>query len=85
MQGTHEQWERFGLTLGQFACLNTSGSSEPTEKRGALNPEFVCWLMGYPPEWLSCAPSAMPSTSGRRSVHPGGRLKNPLQPHSDYV
>jgi site-specific DNA-cytosine methylase len=44
----------------------SNGSSAPTEKPGALNPEFVCWLMGYPPEWLSCAPSAMPSTSGRR-------------------
>lgn len=43
-----------------------NGLSEQTEKRGALNPEFVCWLMGYPPEWLSCAPSEMPSTSGRR-------------------
>jgi hypothetical protein len=32
------------------------GSSVPTEKPGALNPEFVCWLMGYPTEWLSCAP-----------------------------
>jgi hypothetical protein len=52
----------FGLTLGQFACLNTNGSSEPTEKRGALNPEFVCWLMMFPPEWLSCAPLATPSS-----------------------
>ena len=43
----------------------TSGSSEPMAKRGALNPEFVCWLMGYPPEWVSCAPLAMPSS--RRS------------------
>ena len=40
---------------------------------GSLNPEFVAWLMGYPPEWLSCAPSAMPSSrrlsrkSGERS------------------
>lgn len=45
---------------------SSNGSSEQTEKRGALNPEFVSWLMGYPPEWLSCAPSEMPSTSGRR-------------------
>ena len=53
--------------LNDAAAMQASnGSSEPTEKRGALNPEFVCWLMGYPPEWLSCAPSAMPSTSGRR-------------------
>src|SRR5579885_172134 len=41
------------------------GSSDQTEKRGALNPEFVCWLMGYPPEWLNCAPSEMPSTRAR--------------------
>jgi hypothetical protein len=47
------------------AMQNSNGSSEPTEKRGALNPEFVCWLMGYPSEWLSCAPSEMPSTSAR--------------------
>jgi hypothetical protein len=35
------------------------GSAGATAKPGgSLNPEFVCWLMGYPPEWLSCAPSA---------------------------
>ena len=42
------------------------GSSEPTEKRGALNPEFVCWLMGYPAEWVSCAGSETRSTRGRQ-------------------
>lgn len=52
---------------GQYLAVQASnGSSEPTEKRGSLNPEFVCWLMGYPSEWLSCAPSEMPSTSARR-------------------
>ncbi len=45
---------------------SSNGSSAPTEKPGALNPEFVCWLMGYPPEWLSCAPSATPSTRAQR-------------------
>ena len=32
------------------------GSSEPTEKRGSLNPLFVAWLMGYGVDWMACAP-----------------------------
>jgi hypothetical protein len=40
--------------------------SEPTEKPGALNPEFVSWLMGFPPEWDACAPTAMPSSRKSR-------------------
>ena len=43
-----------------------SGSLEQTEKRGALNPQFPCWLMGYPPEWDACAPTAMPSSRKSR-------------------
>src|SRR5436853_469676 len=37
-----------GLTPCQF--------KEETENQGELNPEFVCWLMGFPHEWISCAP-----------------------------
>jgi hypothetical protein len=40
--------------------------AEQTEKPGALNPEFVSWLMGFPPEWVSCAPSVMPSSRKSR-------------------
>ena len=54
----------FGLTLGQFATLN--GSQEQTEKPGALNPEFVCWLMGFPLVWVSCGVSGMQSIRDQR-------------------
>jgi len=43
-----------------------SGPSEQTEKRGALNPEFVCWLMGFPAVWVSCGVSAMQSIRAPR-------------------
>jgi len=44
-----------------------SGSKEPTESKGGLNPAFVCWLMGFPQEWESSAPMATPlSRKSRR-------------------
>ena len=55
-----------GMANLNDVAAHTNGSSAPTEKPGALNPEFVCWLMGFPPEWLSCAPSATPSIRARR-------------------
>ncbi len=51
---------------GEQLANQASGLSAPTEKRGALNPEFVCWLMGYPAEWVNCAGSETPSTRGRQ-------------------
>lgn len=52
----------------QHAPIGTGpdGSSDTTEKPGALNPAFVFWLMGFPPEWVNCAPAEMPSSRKSR-------------------
>jgi hypothetical protein len=36
---------------GIGAAPSVSGASS-TASKGALNPAFVCWLMGYPDGWL---------------------------------
>ena len=41
--------------------LAPNGSPASTAKRGALNPVFSLWLMGYPAAWDDCAPTAMRS------------------------
>ena len=43
------------------------GSSAATANGGQLNPAFSLWLMGYPPEWESCAP---PATRSSRRLPP---------------
>jgi len=59
-----------GVPLNQAVALaagiRPDGSSGTTEKQGGLNPEFVCWLMGFLPEWDACAPTAMPSSRKSR-------------------
>ncbi|MBY5445797.1 DNA cytosine methyltransferase [Rhizobium leguminosarum] len=48
-----------------FAAGNTLNA--PTENGGrSLHPEFAGWEMGYPPEWISCAGSEMPSTRAQQ-------------------
>ncbi len=44
----------------------TTSSPASTEKRGALAPAFPCWLLGFPPEWLSCGVSGTRSIRGSR-------------------
>lgn len=43
-----------------------TGSPVTTEKRGAPNPVFAFWLMGFPDEWISGALAAMQSYRSKR-------------------
>ena len=66
--GTHSN--RTAITdlqvMAKAIGTTTSGSPDQTENRGALNPAFPCWLMGYPTAWDACAPTATPSSRKSR-------------------
>lgn len=56
-----------GLPLPSQVTEISNTSNAPTENGGgSLHPEFAGWEMGYPPEWINCAPSETRSTLARR-------------------
>ena len=61
---TYDQGDKSRPRLSNLGLVQ-SGSPAATAKPGQLNPEHSRWLMGYPPEWGSCAPTVTPSS--RRS------------------
>lgn len=63
-KGRSGQVERTGDQV-RLSGQTLNGSIAVTGSAGQLNPAFSLWLMGFPPEWESCAPPA--TRSSRRS------------------
>jgi hypothetical protein len=59
--GNNEAGNSCGLVAIRKRILD-----ETPQATGSLSPLWVAWLMGYPTEWLSLEPSAMPSSRKSR-------------------
>jgi len=57
-------WEKKAPPI--ISGLTAIGSPAATENHGQLNPAHSRWLMGLPPEWDACAPTATPSSRKSR-------------------
>jgi hypothetical protein len=65
--GPNQSFGAGGSPLPSQVSMVCSSSNAPTENGcGSLHPEFAGWEMGYPPEWLSCAPSETRSIRAQR-------------------
>ena len=53
-----------GNELGRAVNQSLQDSNHP--QTGSLNPTWVEWLMGFPPEWTALEPSGMPSSRKSR-------------------
>ena len=71
-QASDETMNRNARPLNELANqvpgVVPNGSPASTEKRGALNPAFSLWLMGFTPQWMDSAPSAASVRSAERAM-----------------
>ena len=61
--------EKFRILNETLIGQNTNGEQEKTENLGALNPEFVFWLMGFPEEWINSISEEMLSSYRSRRIY----------------
>lgn len=74
---THDRNSRPLLEqVGRVLGAAPSGSPAQTERPGGLAPEFVCWLMGFPVEWLFAAPANHPRPRFQKNIGSAGQARS---------